>query len=595
MFQDDQNLPTAIGEMLEKDGVISREALQKAANILAQNGGQKSLGEVLVKDLGYDRNRIFQAISKIYAFRSIDISKITFSEGWINFIQRFLQSLDQKIRKEFLKNKIVPFGYSERNKNILMFITPDPTNRYIEDFFRQVGINKYELVYSKLEDVDNLLAKVLPKENEFLDFVKEASEEMSVAEEETDDNKIDEDELDAAVNQSLLVNLFEASLIEAVRQGASDLHILPNKDAVTEIHFRIDGKLKLWHRQEGTRPEAFFAVIKDRTKNVDRFEWETAQDGFIQRLVDGYIIRFRVSILPIVSSVLGRKFESVVIRVLDDRKVITDLGKLGLDDYARKEFKKAITKPQGIVILTGPTGSGKSTTLVAALHQVMSSEKNILTVEDPVEYNISGARQLRISHKMNFDQAIRSILRHDPDIVMVGEIRDAKTAEIAIKMANTGHLTFSTLHTNDAPSVVSRLYKMGIEPFLIAYAINLVVAQRLMRKLCNICKRLMENIDPEYPLSLGFTKEEIKNATFYEPVGCPKCTHGYSGRLAIHEVLPFTQEIRHIIMHSAMDVDEDAIKESAIKNGMKTLRAAARQRALNGISSLDEVAAVTTD
>jgi len=595
MIKTAQQLPTAIGEMLEKDGIITKEALHKAIEILSKNGTHRTLGEVLVQDLGYDRHQIYRSIAKIYAFREIDISRVTISEGWIKFIQKFYQTLEPKTRQEFIKKKLVPFGYSEKNKSILMFITPDPTNRNIDDLLRQAGIKKFELAYAKLEDVNALIVKVTQQENEFLNFVKEASGEISYMDDGDNEEGLDEDELNAVVNQSILVNLFEATLIEAVRTGASDIHILPKEGNVTEIHFRLDGRLQLWHRQEGTQPEAFLAVVKDRTKNVDRFEWERAQDGFIQREIDGYIIRFRVSILPIVSNALSRKYESVVIRVLDDRKVITDLTKLGLDDYAKKEFEKAIRKPQGMVILTGPTGSGKSTTLVAALHQVMTPEKNVLTVEDPVEYSIAGARQLRISHKMDFDAAIRAILRHDPDIVMVGEIRDAKTAEIAIKLANTGHLTFSTLHTNDAPSVLSRLYKMGIEPFLIAYSINLVVAQRLMRKLCDHCKRPIKDLDVSIPLSLGFTEEEIEQTTFYEPVGCDKCKNGYSGRMAIHEVMPFTPEIRHIILSSSDDLDEDAIRESAMKNGMKTLRAAARRKVMEGLSSLEEVAAVTVE
>jgi len=249
----------------------------------------------------------------------------------------------------------------------------------------------------------------------------------------------------------------------------------------------------LWHTQENTLPEAVMAVVKDRSKGLDRFERERAQDGFIQREIDGHIIRYRVSVLPTIGTELKNKFESIVIRILDDRKVIRDLGKLGLTGYANTAFVKAISQPQGMIILTGPTGSGKSTTLVAALYQVINPTKNVLTVEDPVEYVIEGARQLKIGYKMNFEQAIRSILRHDPDIVLVGEMRDKETAETAIKLANTGHLTFSTLHTNDAPSAVARLFKMGVEPFLIAYAINIIVAQRLIRKLCENCKKKIKS------------------------------------------------------------------------------------------------------
>jgi type IV pilus assembly protein PilB len=221
---------------------------------------------------------------------------------------------------------------------------------------------------------------------------------------------------------------------------------------------------------------------------------------------------------------------------LDDRKVIKDLSKLGLVGYAQNAFVRAINQPQGMVILTGPTGSGKSTTLVAALYQVINPTKNVLTVEDPVEYVIEGARQLKIGYKMNFEQAIRAILRHDPDIVLVGEMRDKETAETAIKLANTGHLTFSTLHTNDAPSAVARLYKMGVEPFLIAYAINIIVAQRLIRKLCD-CKKRMTHFDEGFMRNAGLDIEEWSKYEVYEPGGCPKCNNtGYKGRLAIHEV-----------------------------------------------------------
>jgi Type II secretory pathway, ATPase PulE/Tfp pilus assembly pathway, ATPase PilB len=254
--------------------------------------------------------------------------------------------------------------------------------------------------------------------------------------------------------------------VEAVREGASDIHIYPNSEKEVEIHFRVDGRLNHWHTEDRVHPEALLSVIKDNAMSVDRFESDAAQDGFIQRDVDGTRIRYRVSIMPIASSNQDIDSESVVIRVLDDRKVITDLDKLGLGPRALERFEHAIQQPNGMVILTGPTGSGKSTTLVAALHRVIGPGENVLTIEDPVEYIIEGARQIKLSDKLQLKDALRSILRHDPDTVMVGEMRDKETAELAIKLANTGHLTFSTLHTNDAPSAVSRLYKMDIEPFL---------------------------------------------------------------------------------------------------------------------------------
>ncbi len=593
-----QSTTQAVNPMIEmfiREGVLAQSDVDRVTDILKTNQTRRSIRDILIDDLGYDRHKIFKAFCKIYAFREIDLSRVTISDGWVEFINKFLNEFEPKIREAFIENKIIPFGFSERSKDIIIFMSPDPADRNIEKILNEVGIQQYELAYTRLEDIEELITRVVEKENEFLKLVNQATEEVSIIEEEQEEQAIDEDELAAAVNQSFLVNLFEACLIEAVHQGASDIHIIPKENNVTEIHFRVDGRLKLWHKKDNVKPEAFLAVAKDRTKNVDRFEWENAQDGFIQRRIDHYLIRFRVSILPIVSTAYNRKYESVVIRVLDDRKVITNLEKLGLDSFAKTEFVKAINKPQGMVIITGPTGSGKSTTLVAALSQVMSPELNILTVEDPVEYNIQGARQLKIGIKMNFDQAIRAILRHDPDIVMVGEIRDAKTAEVAIKLANTGHLTFSTLHTNDAASVLSRLFKMGIEPFLIAYAINLVIAQRLIRALCTHCKKELSEQEKSIIPSFGIKENEMNGVTFYKPVGCQNCSNGYSGRIGIFETLPFTPDIRRIILTSAGDLDEDKVKDSAIKDGMITLRQTALNHAKKGTTSLAEVASVTNE
>jgi len=393
-----------------------------------------------------------------------------------------------------------------------------------------------------------------------------------------------------------LVNLVEGALVEGVRRGVSDIHIFPASAKRTEIHFREDGKLSRWYVQDNTLPEAVMAVVKDRSKGLDRFEREQAQDGFIQRQIDNYIIRFRVSVLPMVGTELKNKFESIVIRILDDRNVIRDLSKLGLIGYAQSAFEKAISQPQGMVILTGPTGSGKSTTLIAALYQVIDPSVNVLTVEDPVEYVIEGARQLKIGHKMDFEQAIRSILRHDPDIVLVGEMRDKETAETAVKLANTGHLTFSTLHTNDAPSAVARLYKMGVEPFLIAYAINIIVAQRLVRKLCNDCKKRVTEFNEVDMAAAGLNIEEWKNYEIYEEVGCEKCNNtGFKGRMAVHEALYFTKEIREIIVRSGVEVDEERIRIQARKDGTLNLRENGLEKVKIGLTSIQEVISGTME
>src|SRR5690606_28885265 len=294
-----------------------------------------------------------------------------------------------------------------------------------------------------------------------------------------------------------------------------------------------------------------FPIRRSSDLNIDRFDRDIAQDGYIQRHVDDALIRYRVSVLPIASANREVKAESIVIRVLDDRKIFTDLGSIGLLPGALAKFKRAIRQPHGMNIMTGPTGAGKSTTLVAALREVVKPTVNALTVEDPVEYVINGVRQIKLGPRLDMENALRSILRHDPDIVMVGEMRDRPTAELAIKLANTGHLTFSTLHTNDAPSAVARLYKMGIEPFLLAYAINLVVAQRLIRILCPDCKQKDPNPDDTLLHELGFSHEEIATLTFYRPgfrEGCKTCHGtGYKGRRAISEALYFSPAIRKLI------------------------------------------------
>jgi type IV pilus assembly protein PilB len=379
-----------------------------------------------------------------------------------------------------------------------------------------------------------------------------------------------------------------------VREGASDIHIFPNPKEEIEIHFRIDGRLEHWHTEHRVHPEALLSVIKDNSMNVDRFERESAQDGFIQRWVDDTRIRYRVSIMPVASAGQEIDAESIVIRVLDDRKVITNLDKLGLGQVALDRFEHAINQPHGMVILTGPTGSGKSTTLVAALHRVIGPEENVLTIEDPVEYIIEGARQIKLSHKLHLEDALRSVLRHDPDTVMVGEMRDRETAELAIKLANTGHLTFSTLHTNDAPSAISRLYKMGIEPFLIAYAINLVVAQRLIRNLCPQCKEVDPNPDTVLLEQLGFTSDEIETIDVYtegHDRSCSRCSGtGYKGRQAIAEALYFSRPIRHMIVEADDMVDEGAIRDHAEQeDGMLSLQASAREVVRRGETSIREM------
>lgn len=583
-----------IGYTLLKKGIIDYETLEKSLRVRESEDrkNRRNLGQILVNDFDVDHDAVFKEVANLYAFREIYLADETIDQTRIDFIKKFMDVLPQSIRDLLTQTKVLPLKFDEKQGDKLIIIACDPTDRTIPTIVRHFGVKKYEVTYCRKKDLMGLLERVIPQENEFLKLLEGTDITTIDAKEE---EVVDEEALEAEINKSALVNLFEGCLVEAVRQGASDIHVVPAEGNRTHFLFRIDGNLRQWHIQENTMPEAVLAVVKDRTKGVDRFEREMSQDGFIQRVIDGHQLRFRVSIMPIVTTEFKYKFESVVIRVLDDRKVITDLNKLGLQGPAKDSFYKAISKPQGIIILTGPTGSGKSTTLIAALYQVIDPTVNVLTIEEPVEYIIKGARQLKIGPKMSFEQSMRGILRHDPDIVLVGEMRDKVTAETAIKLANTGHLVFSTLHTNDAPSAVARLYKMGIEPFLIAYAINIIVAQRLIRTLCNVCKRPLDKKEKEALLKFGFTEDEIKNYTFYEAVGCDRCNGGYKGRAAIHEALYFTKDIKNIILEAGEKVDENRIREQAAKDGMWTLRRSGMERMKEGVTTLEEVIATTVE
>jgi type IV pilus assembly protein PilB len=596
MIDTNLEMTDKIGYLLFKKGIIDAPTLDKA--ITAKSNDQhklkRNLAQILVEDFDYNHDTIFREVAILYAFRELDMESYEIPDERLDSIKKMVEETSDEIKEIIIRHKIIPFMYDERIKDKLIIAAIDPTDRNIPRVAFGLNAKKYEVIFIKKKDYEEIIEKIIPPENIYLKAISD--DDVSFIPIEDKDADLDEEELDAEINRSALINIVEGALVEAVRRGASDIHFIPCSGHLTEIYMRVDGSLHLWHVQENTLPEAVAAVVKDRGKGMDRFEREMAQDGFIQREIDGFIIRFRVSVLPMVGTELKNKFESVVIRILDDRKVIKDLDRLGLTGIARQNFVKAINQPQGMVILTGPTGSGKSTTLVAALCQVINPEVNVLTVEDPVEYVIEGARQLKIGYKMGFEQAIRSILRHDPDIVLVGEMRDKETAEIAIKLANTGHLTFSTLHTNDAPSAVARLYKMGIEPFLIAYAINLIVAQRLIRTLCTKCKKKVSNFDESLMKAAGLNIAEWKELEVYSAVGCDDCNGtGYKGRMAIHEALYFTKDIRQIIVRSGAEVDEDTIRKQAKIDGTLSLRDSGLEKVKAGFTSIEEVLSSTME
>ncbi len=576
-------------ESLIRKNIVSRKTVNDAVSWKKTQGDaeKRLLFQILIDKYEVDREQVYGEFVRYYSFKSVDLSAIEMNSERLTFINKTFELLPARIREIAKASKILPFQIAENDPSKIQIITPDPTNAEIATVGRSFPYSKYEIVYVALHSFEELSRELIVDNQsrpstKTMDYIDEESQDII-------------DELDEEIRRGHLAELVDNIFSDSVRLGASDIHVIPKAARKTEIHFRVDGHLSLWQTIDDLRADAVSAVIKDVAKGTDRFERNMAQDGFVQKTIDNKIVRFRVSIIPVEGKELKVKFESIVIRVLRDPEASITVDNIGFQPSVLERFKMAIEKPYGIVILTGPTGSGKSTTLLAALRAVMDPSLNILTVEDPVEYFIDGARQVKLNPKLDFEGALRAILRHDPDIVMVGEIRDRITADMAIKLSNTGHLTFSTLHTNDAPSAISRLYKMGIEPFLLAYSINLIVAQRLVRKLCERCKTIDKEVIPITLEKIGFPKDEIATTKFYRPVGCLHCLHGYKGRTAIHEVLYFTPEIRQMIMDSGSSINEEALRQIAIKQGMKVLREAGIELLKKGITTIEEVASTTAD
>ncbi|HPC10711.1 MAG TPA: type IV-A pilus assembly ATPase PilB [candidate division Zixibacteria bacterium] len=564
-------MPSDIGAMLVKAGRITPEQAEKADRMAREHGEKLEVALVRIGAVESEEE-IAKFIGKHLKIGAIRLEDIELNPDIVKLIP-------VDIARKF---KVI--AVSKLNKTLLVAIS-DPNNIYVLDAVKFITGCIVQPVLSPERAIEKAIDQYYADGGGLSEIVKglEDAEGLEVVEAEDGPSDMD---LMSAIQDKPLVKLVDSIIGDAIRMGASDIHIEMYEKRI-RVRYRIDGDL----REMAPLPFKYRAAIVSRVKimaDLDISERRLPQDGRIKIKISGRTVDLRVSVLP---TIFGEK---VVMRILDPNALMVDMTRLGFREEDLAKFDKAIHLPYGIVLVTGPTGSGKTTTLYSALKQINTVDVNIMTAEDPVEFNFDGINQVAVKSDigMTFAAALRSFLRQDPDIIMVGEIRDGETAEIAIRAALTGHLVFSTLHTNDAPSSINRLIDMGVPYYLVASATKLILAQRMMRKICQNCKEEI-NLSPEQVESLGAPKELLRNIRAFEGRGCRECGDtGSAGRTAVFEVMPITPEIERLILNRAPDTD---IAQKALEQGMFSLRMSAVEKMKAGLVSIDEVFAVTTN
>lgn len=560
-----------IGEMLLAAKLITEDQLKKALEVQQKERG--NLGSNLIR-LGYiNEEKLTSFLSKQYGIPAINLLDYEIDPSVIKLIP------SEVVRKY----QIIPVM---KTGAIVTIAMADPSNVFAVDDIRfMIGYNVETVIAteSSLKIAINKYYNQTDAVQTVIDSFNKDVFKISVEEEE-EEEQVDIGELRKDIEKAPVVKLVNFILTDAISKGASDVHI-EAYEKVFRVRYRIDGILYEIMQLPMRHRAALISRLKIMAE-LDIAERRLPQDGRIKLKIKGRDIDLRVSILP---TMFGQK---IVTRILDKGSFMLDITKLGFESKALKDFQEAISAPYGMILVTGPTGSGKTTTLYTALNSLNSVGVNIITAEDPIEYNFMGINQVQMKEEigLNFATALRSFLRQDPDIIMVGEIRDYETAEIAVKAALTGHLVLSTLHTNDAPSTINRLLNMGIEPFLVASSTLLIMAQRLVRKICQNCKE-EEKIPSQTLTDIGFSKDEAETIRCYRGRGCKVCNNtGYKGRTAIYEVMPMRDEIKKTILEGASAIE---IKRMAVKFGMKTLRMSGLTKIKEGVSSMEEVVRVT--
>lgn len=561
-----------IGRILIKMGALTREKVHECLKIQKQRKGKDKIGKIFLELGLIDQDQLNVALAAQRGMQYQDFSGIEIPEDVISQVPMQMANT----------YRVVPVEYDEEKNELTVAVDNADNFSSTDDLARLMGIT----IKAKFTDTDWLegaLKKYYSEQEnqqQLNELIEEIQKDTHLAEFEGRNQSIDLDELKELSEANPVKKLLNLVLLQAIRDKASDIHFEPFEDEY-KMRYRIDGILY----EMIPPPKHIAAALSSRVKvmaELDIAERRLPQDGRISLTVGGNPVDLRVSVLP---TMFG---ESVVLRVLDRAQVSLELEKLGFrpDDLAT--FRKLISKPNGILIVTGPTGCGKTTTLYSALNELNDIETKIITTEDPVEYDIDGIIQVQMKTDigLTFAKCLRSILRQDPDVVMVGEIRDLETAQISAQASLTGHLVFTTVHTNDAPSTVARLLDLGVEPFLLTATIEGIIAQRLIRKICDRCKTEFEPTESQL-MELQLTPEEVQGKKFYYGKGCNRCNGtGYRGRTALFEIMCFNDEIRELIMNNA---STNVLRSAALKSGMKLLRDTGLAAVYDGVTSIDEI------
>jgi type IV pilus assembly protein PilB len=550
--------PRLIGDVVVELGFADRGAVDRAIEEARRSG--RRTGQVLVAEGAITSDQLARVIAERFGVDHVDLATFKVDMAAAN-------TLSSSAARRY---EAVPVQFADDRTLLVAMV--DPGNVLAVDDISLVTGYDVRPAAAAREDVVALIGRLNQVDEMVIADARDAEpEELEVG------------DLRDTADDAPIIKLVHSLVAQGIEQGASDIHFEP-VDGETVVRYRVDGVL-----QEATRvPRRMSSGIISRIKimsDLDIAERRAPQDGRVSLSLEGRRVDIRVATLPLVGG------ESAVLRVLDKGSTVVDLDALGLAPDTRTTFEAAFAKPHGAVLVTGPTGSGKTTTLYGALEILNTPEKNIITIEDPVEYELAGVKQMQVNVKagVTFDAGLRSMMRADPDVIMVGEIRDRETAQISVEAALTGHLVLSTLHTNDAPTAVARLIDMGIEPFLVASAVDCVVAQRLARTLCTLCRREVL-VEGDVVRANGFAVEDDLVEAF-EPVGCTRCAgSGYRGRVGIYEVMPVDEEIRQLVIHRA---PAGEIADAAMRKGMRRLRADGLDKVRQGLTSFAEVARVT--